>query len=98
MDARRQTAVPRPLRTLPATPARDSDEGARTAVTTRIIIVLTIVLGQLWALTVGLEAYLLGHTGQAWLLAGFSVISFVIVLALVRLDLPRRGGRRGMER
>lgn len=95
MEARRPNAPPRPLRTLPAAPARDSDEGARTAVTTRIIIVLTIVLGQLWALTVGLEAYLLGHTGQAWLLAGFSIISFVVALVLVRLDLPQRLRHRG---
>lgn len=61
---------------------------------TRIIIVLTIVLGQLWALTVGLEAYLLGHTDQAWLSAGFSIVSFVVALVLVRLDPPPRTRQR----
>ena len=84
---------PRPIRPLPPGPALDTDEGVRTGVVTRIIIVLTIVLGQLWALTVGLEAYLLGHTGQAWLLACFSIVSFVVALLLVRLDPPSRARR-----
>lgn len=93
---------PKPIRALPSTPALDSDEGLRAGLTTRIIIVVTIVLGQLWALTVGLEAYLQGHTGQAWLLAGFSAASFVVTLVLVRLDPPSRawpglGGRGGHD-
>jgi len=57
---------PRPVRPLPGAPAEDTDEGARTGLVTRIIIVGTIVLGQLWALTVALEAYLLGETSHAW--------------------------------
>lgn len=85
---------PRPIRALPSAPALDSDEGARTGLITRIIIVLTIVVGQLWALTVGLEAYLLGHTSQAWLLAGFSVASFALALVLVRLEPPPRSRHR----
>lgn len=85
---------PRPIRPLPSTPAPDTDEGLRAGLITRIILVLTIVLGQLWALTVGLEAYLLGDTGQAWLLAGFSVVSFAVALVLVRLDPPPRGRQR----
>lgn len=84
----------RPFRALPSTPAFDSDEGATTGLTTRIIIVFTIVLGQLWALTVGLEAYLLGHTGQAWLLAAFSTASFAVAFVLVRLDPPPRARQR----
>ena len=80
------SSSPRPVRPLPNTPAQDTEEGARTSLTTRIIIVLTVVLGQLWALTVALEAYLSGERGQAWLLAGFSVLSFVVVLALVRAE------------
>lgn len=87
---------PRPHRPLPSSPAAQADEGARAGLITRIIIVLTIVLGQLWALTVGLEAYLLGHTDQAWLLAGFSALSFAVALVLVRLDAPPRG--RNQER
>ena len=93
------SGLPRPIRPLPGTPSTDTEEGARTGLVTRIIIALTIVLGQLWALTVALEAYLLGHVGQAWLLTGFSVVSFAIVLALVVLEpAPRssqgRPGRR----
>lgn len=83
----------RPTRTLPASPADDTDEGVRAALTTRIVIALTVILGQLWALTVGLEAYLEGHTGQAWLLAAFSVISFLVTLALVRVEPPSRSRR-----
>jgi len=89
---------PRPIRPLPGSPAEDTDEGLRTQVTTRILIALTIILGQLWALTVALEEYLLGHTGRAWGLAVFSLVSFGLVLALVRLEPPSRSsthpGRR----
>lgn len=85
---------PRHIRPLPSTPAEDTDEGLRTQVATRILIALTIILGQLWALTVALEEYLLGHTDRAWWLAGFSILSFVLVLALVRLEPPARGSRR----
>ncbi|WP_370324217.1 hypothetical protein [Euzebya sp.] len=84
----------RPIRPLPSTPAEDTDQGLRTQVTTRILIALTILLGQLWALTVALEEYLLGHTGRAWGLAGFSIVSFLVVLALVRLEPPPRGSGR----
>ncbi len=83
----------RPARTLPASPAEHPDEGVRAALNTRIILVVTIVLGQLWALTVGLEAYLEGHRGQAWLLAGFSVLSFVVAVLLVRVEPPTRSRR-----
>lgn len=89
---------PRPVRPLPGTPSSDTEEGARTSLVTRIIIVLTIVLGQLWALTVALEAYLLGHTGQAWLLAGFSILSFAVVLALVVIEPAPRSGKQGPGR
>lgn len=84
---------PRPIRPLPGAPAEDTEEGALTALVTRIIIVGTIVLGQLWALTVALEAYLLGETRHAWWLTGFSVLSFAVVLLLVRLDPASRAGR-----
>lgn len=77
---------PRPVRPLPNAPSQDTEEGARTGLTTRIIIVLTVVLGQLWALTVALEAYLSGEPGHAWLLAGFSVLSFVVCVALIRAE------------
>ena len=97
-DVRSRSAQTRLTRTLPGRPADETDEGVRTALTTRIVIVLTIILGQLSALTVGLEAYLGGHTGQAWLLATFSVVSFVVALALVRVELPTRSRRRPRQR
>lgn len=83
----------RPVRPLPSAPAGNTDEGVRTGLVTRIIIVGTIVLGQLWALTVALEAYLLGETAQAWGLAGFSAISFAVVALLLRLDPAARADR-----
>lgn len=87
---------PRPIRPLPGTPARDSEQGIRTGLTARILIAASIVLGQLWALTVGLESYLSGHGDQAWWLAGFSVLSFGLAAAVVWLEPPARGrGRPG---
>jgi hypothetical protein len=86
---------PRPIRPLPSAPAPDTDQGLRTGLTTRILIVATIVLGQLWALTVGLEEYLAGHADRAWWLAGFSVLSFLVTAALVWLEPPTRDTRRG---
>lgn len=87
---------PRPVRPLPGSPAEHTDEGIRTGLITRIILATTVILGQLWAVTVGLEAYLLGHTGQAWGLALFSLVSFLLVLALVRIEPSRRdAGRPG---
>jgi hypothetical protein len=85
---------PRPVRPLPGTPAEDTEEGARTGLVARIIIVGTIVLGQLWALTVALEAHLLGEEAPPWWLAAFSLVSFAVVLVLVRLDPAPRGSRR----
>jgi hypothetical protein len=85
---------PRPVRPLPGAPAEDTEEGARTGLVARIIIVGTIVLGQLWALTVALEAHLLGEEGPPWWLAAFSLVSFAVVLVLVRLDPAPRGSRR----
>lgn len=85
--------LPGPIRPLPGTPAEDTEEGVRVGLVTRIIIVATVVLGQLWALTVGLEAYLSGHRGQAWLLAAFSVLSFLLVVVLLRLEPAPRASR-----
>ena len=89
-------AGPRPIRPLPGAPAPESEQGARTGLSARIVIAASIVLGQLWALTVGLEAYLSGHRNQAWWLAGFSVLSFLIAAVVVWVEPPRRSrGRPG---
>lgn len=90
---------PPPPRPLPSVPTIETEEGARTALVTRIIIVVTVILGQLWALTVGLEAYLSGHTTQAWWLAAFSLVSFAVVAALVFLEpAPRSRPRSRLRR
>lgn len=85
--------LPRPVRALPNVPAVDTEAGSRSALTTRIVIVATIVLGQLFALTVALEAKLLDRDGEAWLLAGFSILSFVVALVLTRVDPAPRARR-----
>ena len=54
----------------------------------RIAIVATIVLGQLWGLTVALDAWLRGETGQVWWLLAFQALSFLIAL-IVWLTGPR---------
>ncbi len=55
----------------------------------RIAMVATVVLGQLWGLTVALDAWLRGETGQVWWLLGFQALSFLIALA-VWLTVPRQ--------
>lgn len=83
--------LPRPIRTLPGNPALDTDEGLRTGMAARIVLAATAVFGQLWALVVGLDRYLVGRTGEAWLLFGFSGLSFLVVLGLA---LVRPAARR----
>lgn len=85
---------PRPVRSLPGAPAEEHEPGAATGLVTRIVIVATIVLGQLFALTVALEASLLDHDGQAWLLAAFSLVSFAVVIVLTAIEPSRRAARR----
>lgn len=87
---------PQPLRTLPGRPALETEEGARAGLVTRILLSLTVVFGQLWAVVAGLDRYLLGYDGQAWALFVFSALSFLVVLALVLIHpAPRRETKRG---
>jgi hypothetical protein len=92
------TSEPPPPRPLPSVPAVETEEGARTALITRIIIVVTVVVGQLWALTVALEARLSGHAAEAWWLAAFSLVSFAVVAALVFLEPAPRSRPRTRPR
>ncbi len=62
-------------------PARASILGAR------IAIVATMVVGQLWGLTVALNAWQEGKTGDVILLVGFELASFLIAL-IVWLGAP----------
>lgn len=59
-----------------------ADLQRRAVIVARIAIVATIVVGQLWALTIALDAYFLEETTTVgWLLA-FQVVSFVLALAV----------------
>lgn len=50
----------------------------------RIAIAATIVVGQLWGLTIMLDSYNERDTGQVWLLLAFQGMSFVVALAVWR--------------
>jgi len=54
----------------------------------RIAIVATVVVGQLWGLTVALNAWLDRRAGQVWLLLAFQALSFAVAAA-VWLAAPR---------
>jgi hypothetical protein len=47
----------------------------------RIVVVATIVVGQLWAITVMLNAYFDEDMGTVWWLLGFEALSFLLALA-----------------
>lgn len=61
---------------------RDPDRAA--IVITRIALVATVVVGQLWALTVALNAYFEEHMSIVWWLLGFEIVSFLVALAIWR--------------
>jgi hypothetical protein len=50
----------------------------------RIAIVATIAVGQLWGLTVALNAWLEHRMDQVWLLLGFQLLSFMVAVAIWR--------------
>lgn len=52
----------------------------------RLMLALTVVVGQLWALTVRVNERMEGNTGTAWWGAGFLILSFLAVLGLRLLD------------
>jgi hypothetical protein len=54
----------------------------QTLLVVRIALVATIVIGQLWALTVALDAYLLGEDAMVWWLLAFQVASTLVALAV----------------
>ncbi len=59
-------ADPRVLHTGPVPGAGADPEPGRSAVlSTRLVLVLSIVVGQLWALTVGVDSWMEGGTGTA---------------------------------
>lgn len=48
----------------------------------RIAIVATIVVGQLWALTIALDAYFLEEMATVWWLLAFQIVSFLVAIAV----------------
>jgi hypothetical protein len=48
----------------------------------RIALVATIVVGQLWGLTVALNAYLEGEMATVWWLVAFEALSFLVALGM----------------
>jgi hypothetical protein len=55
----------------------------RTAVlVARILLVASVVVGQLWALTLVLDSWFRHDRGEMWLLVGFEAVSFAVALAV----------------
>ncbi|GJF33516.1 hypothetical protein KNE206_62160 [Kitasatospora sp. NE20-6] len=83
-------ADPRIRATGPGPGAGGEHEPERSAMlSARVVLAATVVIGQLWALTVATDAFMAGHTATAWWCTGFSALSFLVVLA-VWLAVPRR--------
>ena len=75
-DPRIRSTGPGPGAGADREPDRASMLNARTA------LVATIVVGQLWGLTVALNAWLDHRMGQVWLLLGFQLLSFALAVAV----------------
>lgn len=60
----------------------DHDPERASMLAGRTAIVATIVVGQLWALTVALNAWQEDRMGQVWLLLAFQVLSFGLAVAV----------------
>ncbi|MEU5413873.1 hypothetical protein AB0G91_17180 [Streptomyces clavifer] len=78
---------PRVRHTGPGPGAGTDQEPERSSkLTARLVLAMTVVVGQLWGLTVLIDAWMEGNTGTAWWGAGFLCLSFLVVLGLWRLD------------
>ncbi|MFH8615103.1 hypothetical protein ACH4E8_08500 [Streptomyces sp. NPDC017979] len=78
---------PRISRTGPGPGAGGEQQPERSAaLTARLVLAMTVVVGQLWGLTVIVNAWMQGNTGTAWWGAGFLCLSFLVVLVLWLLD------------
>jgi hypothetical protein len=75
-DPRIRSTGPGPGAGADREPDRASMLNARTA------LVATIVVGQLWGLTVALNAWLDHRMGQVWLLLVFQLLSFALAVAV----------------
>ncbi|MFF4247566.1 hypothetical protein ACFYY2_24305 [Streptomyces sp. NPDC001822] len=78
---------PRVRHTGPGPGAGAEQEPERSAkLTARLVLALSVVVGQLWALTEVVNVWMEGDTGTAWWGAGFLCLSFLVVLGLWLLD------------
>ncbi|WP_405390268.1 MULTISPECIES: hypothetical protein [unclassified Streptomyces] len=78
---------PRVRHTGPGPGAGTDQEPERSSkLTARLALAMTVVVGQLWGLTVLIDEWMEGNTGTAWWGAGFLCLSFVVVLGLWRID------------
>ncbi|MGW2303756.1 hypothetical protein [Streptomyces sp. NPDC001809] len=78
---------PRITRTGPGPGAGMEQEPERSSkLTARLVLALTVVIGQLWGLTIVVDEWMAGDTGTAWWGAGFLCLSFLVVLGLWALD------------
>jgi hypothetical protein len=55
-----------------------ADRQRQAVILARTALVATIIVGQLWAITIALDAYFLGDTATVWWLLGFQVLSFAL--------------------
>ncbi|MET9290424.1 hypothetical protein [Streptomyces sp. NPDC003077] len=80
-------ADPRVRSTGPGPGAGADHEPERSAkLSARLALVMSVVIGQLWALTVEVNAWMQGHTDTAWWCTAFLVLSFLVVLGLWAID------------
>ena len=63
-------------------PGGDHEPGRVAMLAGRIALVATVLVGQLWALTVALNAWQDHRMGQVWLLLGFQALSFLLAVAV----------------
>ncbi|WP_327245891.1 DUF6755 family protein [Streptomyces sp. NBC_01320] len=78
---------PRVRRTGPGPGAGTDQEPERSSkLTARLALAMTVVIGQLWGLTVVVDEWMEGNTATAWWGAGFLCLSFAVVLGLWMLD------------
>ncbi|XQE80215.1 hypothetical protein ACN24L_16850 [Streptomyces microflavus] len=64
----------------------DQDPERSSKLTARLALAMTVVIGQLWGLTVLIDEWMEGNTGTAWWGAGFLCLSFLVVLGLWLID------------
>jgi hypothetical protein len=78
---------PRIRHTGPGPGAGTDQEPERSSkLTARLVLAMTVVIGQLWGLSVIVNEWMMGETGTAWWGAGFLCLSFLVVLGLWLLD------------